>query len=53
VCEIYDKDNFKLSFHSFRKGLVEIVSKRIRTAKELNELLKNKQGKYQALGKWL
>ena len=53
VCEIYDIDNFKLSFHSFRKGLVEIYSKRIRTAKELNELLKSKQGKYQSFGNWL
>jgi hypothetical protein len=39
MCEMYDQDNFKYSIRSFRKGLVEIVAKRIRTAKELNELL--------------
>jgi len=39
MCEMYDQDNFKYSIRSFRKGLVEIVARRIRTAKELNELL--------------
>jgi len=39
MCEMYDQDNFKYSTRSFRKGLVEIVARRIRTAKELNELL--------------
>jgi hypothetical protein len=41
MCEMYDQDSFKYSIQSFRKGLVEIVAKRIRTAKELNELLEN------------
>ena len=44
MCEMYDQDNFKYSIRSFRKGLLEIVARRIRTSKELNELLE-----YQAL----
>jgi len=39
MCEMYDQDNFKYSIRSFRKGLVEIVGRRIRTARELNEIL--------------
>ena len=39
MCEMYDQDTFKYSTRSFRKGLVEIVARRIRTAEELNELL--------------
>jgi len=39
-CEMYDSDNFKYTIQSFRKGLVEIVARRIKTGKELNELLK-------------
>ncbi len=33
MCEMYDQDNFKYTIQSFRKGLVEIVARRIRTAK--------------------
>ena len=40
MCEMFDKDNFKYTIRSFRKGLLEIVAKRIRTSKELNALLK-------------
>jgi hypothetical protein len=39
MCEFYDTDNFKYTIRSFRKGLLEIVAKRIRTGRELNELL--------------
>jgi hypothetical protein len=39
MCEFYDTDNFKYTIRSFRKGLLEIVAKRIRTGMELNELL--------------
>jgi hypothetical protein len=39
ICEMYDQDNFKYTVRSFRKGLIEIVARRIRTAKELNELM--------------
>ncbi len=38
-CEMFDQDNFRYSIQSFRKGLVEIDARRIRTAKELNTLL--------------
>jgi hypothetical protein len=38
-CEIIDKDNFRYTIQSFRKGVVEIDARRIRTAKELNALL--------------
>jgi hypothetical protein len=40
MCELYDKDNFKFTIRSFRKGLLEIVARRIRTGKELDALLK-------------
>lgn len=39
MCEIYDHDNFKYTIQSSRKGILEIASRRIRTGKELNELL--------------
>ena len=39
MCEMFDKDNFKYTIRSFRKGLLEIVFSRIRTGKELNEQL--------------
>jgi hypothetical protein len=38
-CELYDQNNFKYTISSFRKGLLEIVARRIRTGKELNALL--------------
>jgi hypothetical protein len=38
-CELFDQDNFKYTIQSSRKGILEIVATRIRTAKELNELL--------------
>jgi hypothetical protein len=44
MCELYDKDNFKFTIRSLRKGLLEIVARRIRTGKELDVLLK-KQAK--------
>jgi hypothetical protein len=40
MCEIYDQDNFKYTLQSLRKGILEIFARRIRTGKELNELLK-------------
>lgn len=39
MCELLDQDNFKYTIQSFRKGLLEILFKRIRCGKELNELL--------------
>jgi hypothetical protein len=39
MCELFDHDNFKYTIRSFRKGMLEIVAKRIRTGKELNALL--------------
>jgi len=39
MCELFDRDNFKYTLRSFRKGLLEIVATRIRTGRELNELL--------------
>jgi hypothetical protein len=44
MCELFDQDNFKYTIRSFRKGILEIAATRIRTAKELNELLE-KQAK--------
>ena len=39
-CEILDSDSFRYTLQSFRKGILEIAASRIRTAKELNALLK-------------
>jgi hypothetical protein len=39
ICELFDRDNFKYTIRSFRKGLLEIVANRIRTSKELNVLM--------------
>jgi hypothetical protein len=38
-CELFDHDNFKYTIRSFRKGILEIAARRIRSAKELNALL--------------
>jgi hypothetical protein len=39
MCEMLDNNNFRYTLQSFRKGVLEIVARRIRKAKELNELL--------------
>jgi hypothetical protein len=39
MCELFDRDNFKYTLRSYRKGLLEIAATRIRTAEELNALL--------------
>jgi hypothetical protein len=39
MCDMFDQDNFKFTIRSFRKGLLEIVARRIRTGRELNALL--------------
>jgi hypothetical protein len=39
MCELFDQDNFKYTIRSFRKGVLEIVAKRIRTSQELNSLM--------------
>jgi hypothetical protein len=44
MCEILDNDSFRYTLQSFRKGILEIAARRIRTAKELNALLE-KQAK--------
>ena len=41
ICEIIDHYNFKYSIQSLPKGLTEIVARRIRTGKELTDILKN------------
>jgi hypothetical protein len=41
---MFDKDNFKYTIRSFRKGILEIVATRIRNSMELNALLE-KQAK--------
>jgi hypothetical protein len=40
MCELLDNDSFRYTLQSFRKGLLEIVARRIRTVNELNALLK-------------
>jgi hypothetical protein len=44
ICEMTDQDNFKYTIRSARKGVVEILAKRIRTGKELNILMKKQAG---------
>jgi len=44
-CELCDHDNFKYTIHSFRKGLLEIVARRLRTGTELNALLEKQASK--------
>lgn len=39
MCELFDQDNFRYTNRSFRKGILEIVARRIRTGNELNVLL--------------
>jgi hypothetical protein len=39
MCEMLDQNNFKYTIRSFRKGVTEIVARRIRTAKELKTLM--------------
>jgi hypothetical protein len=45
LCELYDQDNFKYTIQSFRKGFTEIVARRIRTSKVLNELMERQSDK--------
>jgi len=44
-CEMIDQDNFKYTLQSFRKGLTEIVAKRIKTASELEKLMEKQADK--------
>ena len=44
-CEMFDENNFKYTIRSFRKGVTEIVAKRIHTAQELSVLLEKKTSK--------
>jgi len=53
MCELFDQDNFKYTIRSFRKGLLEIVFKRIRTSMELNELLEKQTDKVMSFEKLL
>ncbi len=39
-CELLDNNSFRYTIQSFRKGILEIDASRIRTANELNALLK-------------
>jgi hypothetical protein len=43
-CEILDRDNFKYTIRSFRKGILEIAARRIRTAQELNSMMQKQAG---------
>ena len=43
-CEITDQYNFKYTISSFRKGLVEIEARQIRTGKELKEIMEKQAG---------
>ena len=39
LCEMLDQDHFKYTINSFKKGLVEIKARRVRTAEELKNLM--------------
>jgi hypothetical protein len=49
MCEMYDHDNFKYSIRSFRKGLVEIVARRVRTANVLKTMMEKQAEKVPGL----
>lgn len=40
-CELIDENNFKYTLSSFRKGITEVIFKRIRTSKELKKFTKD------------
>jgi len=44
-CKIVDEDNFTYTIRSFRKGVVEIVARRVRSGEELEDLMKKQAGK--------
>ena len=44
-CEMTDQNHFKYTINSFKKGLVEIEAKRIRTAEDLKKLMVNQDYK--------
>jgi len=44
MCQLLNRDNFRYTLRSFRKGILEIDAKRIRTSRELNALLLNQAG---------
>ncbi len=48
MCEMIDQDNFKYTIQSFRKGVTEIVARRILTAKELKTLMEKQTEKVQS-----
>ena len=45
MCEMYNQNKFKYTIQSYRKGLIEIVATRIRTAKNLDTLMKKNANK--------
>lgn len=40
LCEMFDQNKFKYTFRSFEKGIIEIDARRIKTAQELNVIMK-------------
>jgi hypothetical protein len=40
LCEMFDHDHFRYTVQSFRKGVLEIEARRIRSGEELNAILK-------------
>lgn len=51
LCEIKDEHNFKYTIKSFKKGLVEIEARRIRTAKELKYLMQEQNNTLESFTK--
>jgi len=49
MCEMTDQDNFKYTIQSYRKGITEIVARRILTGDELNNLMKKQTAKVKSL----
>ena len=45
MCEMFDINNFKYTIQSFRKGLTEIVAKRLKTAEELKKMMEKQASK--------
>lgn len=44
-CKIVDEDNFTYTIRSFRKGVVEIFARRVRSGNKLEDLMEKQAGK--------
>jgi hypothetical protein len=53
MCEMFDSDHFKYTIQSERKGILEIDSRRVRTARELSVMMEAQSKKVKSLNKFV